>query len=196
MALIILGRILNPFINSKIKEAQRLECVWTLLPALILIKLAIPSISLLYKLDEPFIQSLISYKAIGRQWYWNYNIFDFKFSSLINNEREAYMEPSDNLNIIRTLNTNLSLILPINISSQILVTSSDVLHSWTVPSIGLKIDACPGRLNSIFVCPSNIGVFFGQCREICGANHSFIPISVEVWQPKDFSNFLFSIKLS
>lgn len=160
-----------------------LEIIWTTTPALVLWSLASPSFSLLYSMDEISDPSL-TLKILGHQWYWSYEISDFntckkKFNSL---KFTCYMLSKDELRadhhkgFFRVLETGKRIILPTNTHIRLLVTATDVLHSWTIPSLGLKVDACPGRLNQLNVFIKRLGVFFGQCSEICGTNHGFMPI--------------------
>lgn len=162
---------------------SNVEIVWTTIPAIVLLSLASPSFSLLYSLDETSAPEL-SIKILGHQWYWSYEISDFnscfkskalKFSSYM--IAEDYLKNS-RLGLFRNLETNKRLIIPSNTNLRFLVTSVDVLHSWTVPSFGIKVDACPGRLNQANLFVKRLGVFFGQCSEICGVNHGFMPIAV------------------
>lgn len=151
-------------------DSQPLEFTWTFLPFVLLFILVFPSLSLLYLLDEVGLPSSTT-QAIGHQWYWSYEQHDLsKFSS------SCYLSPSE----LRLLGTDASLFVPSSLVLRFLVSSSDVLHSWTIPSWGLKADAVPGRLNQLSAFLERPGVFFGQCSEICGSNHSFMPIKVEV----------------
>nr|YP_009689710.1 cytochrome c oxidase subunit 2 [Wyeomyia confusa]QEE94452.1 cytochrome c oxidase subunit 2 [Wyeomyia confusa] len=165
----------NKFTNRYLLHGQTIEIIWTILPAIILMFIAFPSLRLLYLLDE-INSPLISLKAIGHQWYWSY-----EYSNFLNLEFDSYMIPSNNLetNGFRLLDVDNRIILPFNNQIRILVTASDVLHSWTIPSLGIKIDATPGRLNQTNFFMNQPGLFFGQCSEICGANHSFMPIVIE-----------------
>nr|QNO58374.1 cytochrome c oxidase subunit II [Ctenocephalides felis] len=165
----------NKLYNRYLLESQNIEIIWTILPAFMLIFIALPSLRLLYLLDDSN-KPLISLKAIGHQWYWSYEYTDF-----INISFDSYMIPSNelNLNSFRLLDVDNRIILPINSQIRILITATDVLHSWTIPSLGIKIDATPGRLNQSNFMMNRPGLYFGQCSEICGANHSFMPIVIE-----------------
>nr|WPN89793.1 cytochrome c oxidase subunit II [Fenusa sp. 1 GYN-2023a] len=167
--------ILNKIFNRNLMNKQNIEIIWTITPAIMLIFIAMPSIHLLYMMDE-MNSPLMTIKAIGHQWYWSYEYTDFK-----NLEFESYMIQKDTtkLNSFRLLDVDNNMILPMNTQLRIMVSSTDVIHSWTVPSLGKKIDAIPGRLNQINVLINRPGLFFGQCSEICGTNHSFMPIVVE-----------------
>lgn len=166
---IILNIILNTFSYRFIIEGQEIETLWTIIPALILIYIALPSLRLLYLIEESFFPS-ISTKIIGHQWYWSYEYPDF------NVEFDSFIIPREELlnNNFRLLEVDNRFILPYNTNIRIIISSNDVIHSWTVPSLGLKIDAVPGRLNQISSFANRPGIFFGQCSEICGANHRFI----------------------
>nr|AUJ21406.1 cytochrome c oxidase subunit 2 [Chaetopleura apiculata] len=167
-------------------ESQEVEMVWTILPAVILIFLAFPSLRLLYLLDEVE-TPILTIKAIGHQWYWSYEYSDF-----LNLEFDSYMIPLEELKSgdYRLLEVDHRSIIPMNSKVRVLVTAADVLHSWTVPSMGVKADAVPGRLNQLSFFSKLPGVFYGQCSEICGANHSFMPIVLEVVDMKSFINWV------
>lgn len=178
--------MLNPFIHITLLEGQIIECVWTLVPAIVLVQIAVPSLTLLYILDESS-NSQITLKAIAHQWYWSYEYTDiWGGSPLI--LFDSYITPLTEMTkkTYRLLDTDNRVTLPFNTSIRILVTSADVLHSWTIPSIGVKVDASPGRLNQLNFISYRPGLFYGQCSEICGANHRFMPISVEFISPLDF----------
>jgi len=163
-------------------EAQTLEIIWTLVPALLLIWLALPRLRLLYLLDESSNDGIIL-KATGHQWYWRYEIPSNSTSSF-----DSYIVQENDLlpGAFRLLEVDHRPAIPYGVNCLVISTSSDVIHAWALPSIGVKIDAVPGRLNSISIYPITPGLFFGQCSEICGANHSFIPIVVEVVRTSDF----------
>uniref|UniRef100_A0AB39A6R8 Cytochrome c oxidase subunit 2 n=1 Tax=Harnischia turgidula TaxID=3231396 RepID=A0AB39A6R8_9DIPT len=165
----------NKLNNRYLLHGQTIEVIWTILPAIILLFIAFPSLRILYLLDEINNPS-ISLKTIGHQWYWSYEYSDF--SGI---EFDSYMIPQNEMSIdtFRLLDVDNRIILPINNQIRILVTATDVLHSWTVPSLGVKIDANPGRLNQTNFFINRPGLYFGQCSEICGANHSFMPIVIE-----------------
>lgn len=169
-------------IDRHILESQELELFWTIVPSLILLFIGLPSIRLLYLLDEVYRPS-VTLKTIGHQWYWSYEYSDF-----INIEFDAYIIPTNEpeLKIFRLLDVDNRTVVPINAQVRTLITAADVLHSWTVPSLGVKADAVPGRLNQINFYINRPGLFFGQCSEICGANHSFIPIVLERVPAKNF----------
>nr|YP_010173053.1 cytochrome c oxidase subunit II [Bironella derooki]QSH90931.1 cytochrome c oxidase subunit II [Bironella derooki] len=165
----------NKLTNRFLLHGQTIEIIWTILPAVILMFIAFPSLRLLYLMDEINTPS-ITLKSIGHQWYWSYEYSDF-----LNLEFDSYMVPTNQLeeNGFRLLDVDNRIVLPMNNQIRMLVTATDVLHSWTIPSLGVKVDATPGRLNQINFLINRPGLFFGQCSEICGANHSFMPIVVE-----------------
>lgn len=168
-------------------ESHELEIGWTFLPIFILVFLALPSLRLLYLVEETPTSTSITLKTTGHQWYWSYDYADFR-----NLEFDSYITPSEYLNSgeIRLLETDNRVILPFKTYTRILVTAADVLHSWTVPSIGVKADAVPGRLNQLSIFPMTPGIFYGQCSEICGANHSFMPISLEIVNLPTFAKWV------
>nr|AML26588.1 cytochrome c oxidase subunit II [Staphylinidae sp. BMNH 1274708] len=176
----------NKFNYKHLLEGQMIEIIWTLLPAFILIFIALPSLRLLYLLDEINNPS-ITIKTIGHQWYWSYEYSDFS-----NIEFDAYMIPINEMNSynFRLLDVDNRIAIPYNSQIRLLVTSSDVIHSWTIPSLNIKIDATPGRLNQVSMFSNRTGIFFGQCSEICGANHSFMPIVLESISPNLFMNWI------
>nr|WES13249.1 cytochrome c oxidase subunit II [Fenusa (Kaliofenusa) sp. 2 GYN-2022b] len=166
--------LFNKLINRNMMNQQNIEIIWTIMPMIMLIFIALPSIHLLYLADE-MNSPLLTIKAIGHQWYWSYEYTDFK-----NLEFDSYMiKDNNNLSSFRLLDVDNNMVLPMNSQLRIMVSSTDVIHSWTIPSLGKKIDAIPGRLNQINLIIKRPGLFFGQCSEICGANHSFMPIVVE-----------------
>lgn len=174
----------NKFINRFLLENQLIELIWTILPAITLIFIALPSLRLLYLLDE-INNPLITIKSIGHQWYWSYEYSDFN-----NIEFDSYIIQSNEISNFRLLDVDNRIILPIKNQIRILITATDVIHSWTIPSLGVKVDANPGRLNQASFFLNRPGIFFGQCSEICGANHSFIPIVIERISIKNFINWI------
>nr|YP_010363566.1 cytochrome c oxidase subunit II [Atkinsoniella xanthoabdomena]UNZ12667.1 cytochrome c oxidase subunit II [Atkinsoniella xanthoabdomena] len=176
----------NKLINRLLLEGQLIELIWTIMPAFLLIFIALPSLRILYLLEE-INNPLITIKAVGHQWFWSYEYSDFKKI-----EFDSYMKPTNELelNEFRLLDVDNRIMLPYNINSRILVTSTDVIHSWTIPSLGIKIDASPGRINQGGIMMNRPGLYFGQCSEICGANHSFMPIVMESINLKSFISWL------
>ena len=184
--------------ESKFVHSTELEIVWTTIPAVILIILAVPSFSLLYAMDE-IAEPEISLKVLGHQWFWSYEISDFNScqKSEQNLKYVCYMMvidglPKNKYGYFRLLETNKRVILPTNTHLRLLVSAADVLHSWTIPSFGLKVDACPGRLNQVNLFIKRIGVFFGQCSEICGVNHGFMPIVIVALPTLQFHTYIMS----
>nr|ALI88214.1 cytochrome c oxidase subunit II [Dineutus ciliatus] len=179
----------NKFINRQLLEGQMIEVIWTILPAITLVFIALPSLRLLYLLDE-MKNPMITLKTIGHQWYWSYEYTNFKKT-----EFDSYMIPSNELNndSFRLLDVDNRVVLPFLSQIRVIVTALDVLHSWTVPSLGVKIDATPGRLNQTSFFMNRSGLFFGQCSEICGANHSFMPIIIESVPMNYFINWINSL---
>ena len=163
-------------------EAQLIETIWTILPGVLLLFLALPSLELLYIIDE-VLYPTITFKAIGHQWYWRYEYSDWDELFF-----DSYIVPTDDLTPgqYRLLEVDNRAVIPIYCEVRLLVTAADVIHSWTVPSLGVKADAIPGRLNQLSLIAYLPGVYYGQCSEICGANHSFIPIVVEAVKKADF----------
>jgi len=157
--------------SSRVVADHLVERVWTILPIVVLIFLVYPSIYLLYLIDERSVDFLCTLKVIGHQWYWRY-----KIDGLFNLDIDSYI---DRDRVVRLIDVDNRVVIPVQENIRALITSSDVLHSWALPALGVKIDAIPGRLNQfVFIVMVN-SVIHGQCREICGVNHSFIPIVLE-----------------
>nr|YP_010620917.1 cytochrome c oxidase subunit II [Archiblatta hoeveni]WAX39248.1 cytochrome c oxidase subunit II [Archiblatta hoeveni] len=178
--------IFNKYINRFLLEGQLIELAWTIAPAMILVFIAMPSLRLLYLMDEINMPT-ITLKTIGHQWYWSYEYSDF-----MKVEFDSYMIPQNELemNMFRLLDVDNRVVLPMNSFIRIIVTAADVLHSWTVPSLGIKTDATPGRLNQISFLINRPGIMYGQCSEICGANHSFMPIMIESVSTNSFIDWI------
>nr|QJE37246.1 cytochrome c oxidase subunit 2 [Neomysis awatschensis] len=176
----------NIFTDKFLLENHKIEVIWTILPAILLLFIGFPSLRLLYILDETS-PSMITLKVIGHQWYWSY-----EYSDTLNLEFDSYMLPSDEaaMDQFRVLDVDNRVVLPINTPIRIIVSAADVLHSWTVPSLGVKVDAVPGRLNQTSFLLKKPGLFMGQCSEICGANHSFMPIVIESITPNMFLKWI------
>lgn len=162
----ILSFILTKFRGNKVTEQRSLETVWTLAPCVVLVILAFPRLSLLYIRDSPggVTKHL---RVVGRQWYWTYDIGGGPFDSYI--DTSGY----------RLLDVDLAPVIKTGVKTQALIRRGDVLHRWSVPALGVKVDAVPGRINRTIVDRTLVGKVYGQCREICGANHSFMPIVLE-----------------
>jgi len=180
---------------STVVHGTRIEVVWTIIPARILVGIAVPSFALLYSVDER-VDPALTIKVVGHQWYWSYEYSDYvpvegKEGSG-GRAFDSYMLPDDELTTgqLRLLEVDHRLVMPIDTHIRRIVTAADVLHSWTVPSFGVKIDACPGRLNQVSRFITRPGVFYGQCSEICGVNHGFMPIAVEAVTLGDYVTWI------
>ena len=181
----------NP-VSNKFTHSSMLEIIWTIIPALILLLIAIPSFALLYSLDE-LIDPVLTLKIIGHQWYWSYEYSDYV--TLEGGDTlafDAYMIASEDLvkGAFRLLEVDNRIVLPINSHIRLLITAADVLHCWTIPSFGVKVDACPGRLSQASLFIKREGVYYGQCSEICGVNHGFMPIVVKGVSVDQFTNWI------
>jgi cytochrome c oxidase subunit 2 len=178
---------------SKFSHSSLLEIIWTILPAVLLVFIAVPSFTLLYSLDE-LSEPSVTIKIVGHQWYWSYEYSDYltKTDTLLNLNFDSYMLSAEDLTFgaFRLLEVDNRIVLPINTHIRFLITSSDVLHSWCVPSFGIKIDACPGRLSQGSIFIKREGVYYGQCSEICGVNHGFTPIVIKAVLPINFIKWL------
>nr|QWQ55640.1 cytochrome c oxidase subunit II [Diestrammena sp.] len=177
----------NKFNNRMLLEGQTIEVIWTILPAITLVFIALPSLRLLYLLDDS-VDPTITIKTIGHQWYWSYEYTDFSNPY----EFDSYMIPYNEMdnNGFRLLDVDNRTVLPMNLQIRVLITAADVLHSWTVPALGVKVDATPGRLNQTNFFMNRPGLYFGQCSEICGANHSFMPIVIESVKTESFISWI------
>nr|YP_009685793.1 cytochrome c oxidase subunit II [Nimbapanchax petersi]QDU91834.1 cytochrome c oxidase subunit II [Nimbapanchax petersi] len=182
---IIVAMVTTKLTNKYILDSQEIEIIWTLLPAIILILIALPSLRILYLMDE-INDPHLTIKSVGHQWYWSYEYTDFEDLAF-----DSYMVPTQDLTPgqFRLLETDHRMVIPVQSPVRILVTADDVLHSWAVPSLGVKMDAVPGRLNQTAFIVSRPGIYYGQCSEICGANHSFMPIVVEAVPLEHFENW-------
>nr|AER58714.1 cytochrome oxidase subunit 2 [Pseudocolaptes johnsoni] len=185
LVLYLLTLMLMEKLSSNTVDAQEIELVWTILPAIVLIMLALPSLQILYMMDE-IDEPDLTLKAIGHQWYWTYEYTDFKDLSF-----DSYMLPTADLPLgnFRLLEVDHRVVIPMESPIRVIVTADDVLHSWAIPSLGVKTDAIPGRLNQTSFITTRPGIFYGQCSEICGANHSFMPIVVESAPLNHFENW-------
>ena len=178
-------------ISQKFTHSSLLEIVWTIFPAVILLFIAVPSFALLYSLDE-LIDPALTLKVVGHQWYWSYEYSDYLGTNAEDEKKginfDSYMIATDDLEYgaFRLLEVDNRVILPTNTHIRLLVTAADVLHSWAVPSFGVKIDACPGRLSQGSLFIKRPGVYYGQCSEICGVNHGFMPIVINAISVNSF----------
>nr|WNH21299.1 cytochrome c oxidase subunit II [Apterichtus klazingai] len=182
---IIVAMVTTSLINLYIIDSQGIEIVWTVLPAVILVLIALPSLRILYLMDE-ISDPHLTIKAIGHQWYWSYEYTDYEDLGF-----DSYMIPTQDLSPgqFRLLETDHRMVVPMDSPVRVLVTAEDVLHSWAVPALGVKMDAVPGRLNQTAFAAPRPGVYYGQCSEICGANHSFMPIVVEAVPLQHFESW-------
>uniref|UniRef100_UPI00315D879E cytochrome c oxidase subunit II n=1 Tax=Corynorhinus mexicanus TaxID=712049 RepID=UPI00315D879E len=171
--------------HTSTMDAQEVETIWTILPAIILILIALPSLRILYMMDEINNPS-VTIKTLGHQWYWSYEYTDYE-----NLTFDSYMIPTHELapGQLRLLEVDNRVVLPTELTIRVLISSEDVLHSWAVPSLGLKTDAIPGRLNQTTLLSTRPGLYYGQCSEICGSNHSFMPIVLEMVPLKYFEKW-------
>nr|NP_739727.1 cytochrome c oxidase subunit II [Lophius americanus]WMI35316.1 cytochrome c oxidase subunit II [Lophius americanus]WMI35615.1 cytochrome c oxidase subunit II [Lophiidae sp.]BAC23297.1 cytochrome c oxidase subunit II [Lophius americanus] len=182
---IIVAMVSTKLTSKYLLDSQEVEIIWTILPAIILILIALPSLRILYLMDEVDDPHL-TIKAMGHQWYWSYEYADY-----VDLEFDSYMTPAQDLlpGQFRLLEADHRMVIPVASPIRVLVSAEDVLHSWAVPALGVKMDAVPGRLNQTAFITLRPGVYYGQCSEICGANHSFMPIVVEAVPLKHFENW-------
>lgn len=176
----------SPYIDKYTMDSHLLETIWTIVPIIILLFIAFPSLYLLYLIEEVSKPSL-TVKVVGHQWYWEYQYsnswFNYSFDSYMIQELEDAA-------LYYTLDVDNRLVLPTLTNILFLVTSADVLHSWAVPTLGIKTDAIPGRLNYLTTKALYSGVYYGQCSEICGSNHSFIPIVLEFVPIRNYLSYI------
>ena len=187
---IMLSAIFNTYYYKYLVEGTLIEIVWTLIPAVILLGIALPSLQLLYGMDE-IVDPALTIKAVGHQWYWAYEYSDGEAEAI---EFDSYMIPTSELEVgdLRLLEVDHRMVVPVNTKVRIVVTGADVIHSFALPSLGVKVDAIPGRLNQLSFLIKRAGVYYGQCSEICGADHSFMPIVVEGVSQEKFINWVLS----
>ena len=168
---------------SKTSHNTVLEVLWTAVPIMILVVIAVPSFKLLYYQDKA-VDAEMTIKAVGHQWYWSYEYpdhGDFTFDSLMIPEDElAPGEP-------RLLATDTQVVVPVDTTVRLLTTADDVIHSWAIPAFGVKIDSIPGRVSETWFRAERTGIFYGQCSELCGAYHGYMPIMVEVVTAEEFA---------
>jgi len=197
----ILYSVLTKFENYNVQKAYKvhhnslLEIIWTTLPALLLCIIAVPSFTLLYSLDE-IVDPSVTIKCIGRQWYWSYEYSDYVAHSSLSEGStiifDSYLLQDDLLaeGQLRLLEVDNRLVLPVKCHIRLLTSSADVIHSFAVPSLGIKLDAIPGRLNQTTFLIKREGCFYGQCSELCGASHGFMPICVESVSAEEYINWV------
>ena len=175
---------------SKTTHNVTVEVLWTLIPCLILIVMAVPSFKILYKQDTiPKVDLTI--KAVGYQWYWGYEYPDENIIF------ESYMIKEENLkeNQPRLLTVDNEVVVPVNKVVKVLITANDVLHAWALPSFGVKRDAVPGRINETWFKAEKVGTYYGQCSELCGIQHAFMPITVRVVTDEEYAVWLVEAKM-
>jgi cytochrome c oxidase subunit 2 len=179
----------NP-IPSKTSHNTFIEIMWTVIPCLILVVIAVPSFRLLYK-EDIIPKADVTIKATGYQWYWGYEYPDQNIAF------DANMIDTKNLksNQLRLLETDNHVVVPVNKVVKVLITANDVLHAWAVPSFGVKRDAVPGRINETWFKAEKEGVYYGQCSELCGSRHAFMPITVRVVSDKQYNEWLKESKI-
>nr|YP_010931914.1 cytochrome c oxidase subunit II [Nipponacmea moskalevi]WKR34936.1 cytochrome c oxidase subunit 2 [Nipponacmea moskalevi] len=174
------------------KEHKVLEFVWTVLPMLLLLWVAVPSLYLLYKHGETPQLVFLTVKVVGHQWYWEYEINSWDILGDQTFSFDSYMTPNSELGFgfPQLLDVDKPLVLPYGVPIRILTTSADVIHSWALPSLGVKADALPGRMNEVIITALKPGIEVGMCSEICGDKHAHMPIQVEFISPSDFTAWL------
>ncbi len=178
-------------VPSKTSHNTVLELIWTAVPIVILVVIAIPSFKLLYFMDKP-VDAEMTIKAIGQQFSWSYEYPDhgnFAFDANLVPEEE--LKPGQP----RLLETDTHVVLPVDTTIRILVASNDVIHSWAVPAFGVKLDAVPGRLGETWVRIDREGTYYGQCSELCGSLHGFMPITVEAVSKEAFADWVEKAKI-
>jgi cytochrome c oxidase subunit 2 len=203
----MLGRTLVHFEKSKnpkpsmIVHGQTLEIVWTVVPSIILLFLAVPSFALIYSMDE-VVHPALTLKVTGNQWYWNYEYSDHSMSKFVDDELvdtipvdinfDSYMKAEDELEVgeLRLLEVDNRVVLPIDTHIRLLITGRDVIHNWAIPSLGVKCDGLPGRLNQASLFIKREGLFYGQCSELCGTNHGFMSIVVEAVNLEEYLDWV------
>ena len=168
-----------------------LEIIWTITPAIILVLIAFPSFKLIYLIDE-VIDAAITIKVVGHQWYWSYEYSDYADQDGVSIEFDSYMIPESDLETgdLRLLEVDNQLVVPTHTHIRVILTAADVIHSWAIPSLGVKLDCIPGRLNQSGFLVNREGVFYGQCSEICGANHAFMPIVINAVTLDEYCNYI------
>lgn len=180
----------NP-VPQKFTHNIPLEIVWTVIPALILTVLAFPSLKLLYYVDKMPGKPEMTIKATGHQWYWEYQYQDagnFSFNSNIVPDKD--LQPGQP----RMLTADNALVIPVNTNVQVLVTGADVIHAFFVPAFGVNTNAIPGRMNQVWINATHEGTFYGQCNKICGMNHGYMPIMVQVVSKQKYQQWLLDAK--
>jgi cytochrome c oxidase subunit II len=178
----------NP-VPSRTTHNTLIEVTWTILPVIILVTIAVPSFALVLQANTVPPNAEFTLKVTGHQWYWEYSYPDqggFQFSSVMLLDDQL---PADQKNL-RLLLTDEKVVLPVNTVIRIQITSADVIHSWALPSLGIKKDAIPGRLNEAWIMIEREGLFLGQCSVLCGTNHAFMPIAIQAVSKRQFERWL------
>jgi cytochrome c oxidase subunit 2 len=180
-----------PIVYKYANHGTLIELIWTITPAFILIAIAFPSFKLLYLMDEVFSPAL-TIKVVGHQWYWTYQYSDFVNDEGDSIEFDSYMVPESDLEDgqLRLLDVDNRVVVPVDTHIRFVVTGADVIHDFAVPSLGLKIDCTPGRLNQTSVLVQREGTYYGQCSELCGVYHAFMPICVEAVSLEKYLSWL------
>lgn len=180
----------NP-IPAKFSHNGLIEVIWTVVPVLILIAIAIPSIKLLYYVDVTP-KSEMTLKVVGHQWYWEYQYPDIQDSNNTSFAFDSYIIADEDLKPgqKRLLEVDNRVVLPIETNIRILTTSADVIHDWAMPALGIKIDAVPGRINETWLNIKRTGVYYGQCSELCGVGHGFMPIAIQAVTKEEYQQWL------
>jgi cytochrome c oxidase subunit II len=182
----------DALVASKVVHSTWLEVVWTLVPVGVLVLIAVRSFALLYSMEEKF-DSDVTVKVVGHQWYWEYQYaVGTKLLREVLFRFDSYMKADDDLEVgqLRLLATDTAVLLPRTTRIRILTTSADVIHSWALPAAGVKMDAIPGRLNQVNLFFNRPGVFHGQCSELCGVNHGFMPVTVKALDAERFRGWV------
>jgi len=191
LVLILLGIIIVKFrakanpTPSKVTHNTLIEVIWTVVPVVILLVIFVPSMRLLYSADRVEDADL-TIKAIGNQWYWEYEYPDQEFSFLSNMVADEDLKQGEP----RLLTVDEKVVVPVGANVRLLTTSNDVIHSWAIPSFYVKLDAVPGRLNETWFRADEEGTYYGQCSELCGIRHGFMPIEVQVVSRQEFNNWV------
>lgn len=185
---VMISAIFNKHYYKYLVEGTSIEIIWTCIPAVILLFIAFPSLQLLYSMDE-IVDPSLTIKAVGHQWYWSYEYSDVDEESI---EFDSYMIPTSDLENgdLRLLEVDNRIVIPVNTQVRVVITGADVIHCFAVPSLGVKADAIPGRLNQVSFLAKRPGTYYGQCSEICGSDHSFMPIVVEAVSQEKFINWI------
>lgn len=185
---------INPIPHRYLNHGTLIELVWTVTPAIVLIAIAFPSFRLLYLLDE-VVSPTITVKVTGHQWYWSYEYGDYLTHSDGSVEFDSYMLPESDLaeGQLRLLDVDNRVVLPVDCHVRLVITGADVIHDFALPSLGIKVDATPGRLNQVSLLAERAGTFYGQCSEICGVWHGFMPTVIEAVPLPEYLSWIDSL---